>query len=438
MGSDGIGFTTTEPPAVWERFRKRRAQPPIVRISRRDEAGHFLLVGDSGSGKSSVIRQMLRQIRERGETAVVYDPEIDFTPEFYDLARGDVVCNPIDARMPYWSISDEARFPPEASALAHSVIQDNSAPSTGTARAIFVHLIQHYRPSTEELAGWMSDLKEVERRIAKTPLARLLGECRRWTVKALFQRIAEVLQPLPRENESPVRWSAASWALERRGWLFFPVRPEVRESTCPLISLWLDAVLLHLVASAEAGIVPVWIILDDAGSLARLTQLTAVATRARKANIRLVLGVRNRAQLVACYGTVDSERILSQPLTKIFLRCSEPETAKWISNVIGDVEIERLIADKGFESSWLRRKTFYLDRRIEPLVLASEIQGLPDGTGFLKCRNLVVPLKLPWIVAERKERGFIPRHSHGLVPTRPPGASPPPLPVASAGQPIFD
>ena len=80
MGSDGIGFTTTEPPTVWERLRKTKAQPPIVRIARRDEAGHFLLAGDSGSGKSSVIREMLRQIRERGETAVVYDPEIDFTP----------------------------------------------------------------------------------------------------------------------------------------------------------------------------------------------------------------------------------------------------------------------------------------------------------------------------------------------------------------------
>ena len=112
----------------------------------------------------------------------------------------------------------------------------------------------------------------------------------------------------------------------------------MRESTRPLVSLWLDAVLLHLVASAEAGMVPVWIILDDAGSLERLTQLPAVATRARKANIRLVLGVRNRAQLVSCYGTVDADRILSQPLTKIFLRCSEPQTAKWISEAIGDAE----------------------------------------------------------------------------------------------------
>ena len=195
MGSDGIGFTTTEPPTAWERLRKTKAQPPVVRIARRDEAGHFLLAGDSGSGKSSVIRQMLRQIRERGETAVVYDPEIDFTPEFYDPARGDLVCNPIDARMPYWSIADEARFPPEASALAHSLFPDalDSAQSIATARAIFAHLLQHPRPSTEELAAWMSDIKKVEGRIATTPIAGLLGDSRRSMVEALFQRIAGAL-----------------------------------------------------------------------------------------------------------------------------------------------------------------------------------------------------------------------------------------------------
>jgi len=108
-----------------------------VRIPRRDEAGHFLLVGDSGSGKSSVIRELLRNIQERGETAVVYDPELDFTPEFLNPGRGDVVCNPVDARMPYWNISDEVRFPPATAALAHSLFPDarNGYRSAGTARS---------------------------------------------------------------------------------------------------------------------------------------------------------------------------------------------------------------------------------------------------------------------------------------------------------------
>src|SRR5260370_41054978 len=64
-------------------------------------------------------------------------------------------------------------------------------------------------------------------------------------------------------------------------------------------------------------------------------------TEARKANLRLVLGFQGRTQLEARYG-VEAETMLSQPMTKVFLRTSEPRAAKWISESIGNVEIERL------------------------------------------------------------------------------------------------
>jgi type IV secretory pathway TraG/TraD family ATPase VirD4 len=43
----------------------------------------------------------------------------------------------------------------------------------------------------------------------------------------------------------------------------------------------------------------------------------------------------------ARYGQ-DAEAMLSQPATKIFLRTTEPRAAKWVSEAIGEIEIERL------------------------------------------------------------------------------------------------
>ena len=43
----------------------------------------------------------------------------------------------------------------------------------------------------------------------------------------------------------------------------------------------------------------------------------------------------------ARYGE-DAEAMLSQPATKIFLRTTEPRAAKWVSEAIGEVEIERI------------------------------------------------------------------------------------------------
>ena len=96
--SDGIGFTVLQPLSRRERFFGRDPERWMVRIPREEESSHFVLMGDSGCGKSSLIRQMLLQIRKRGETAVVFDPELEFTPQFYD-PTADVILNPTDQRM---------------------------------------------------------------------------------------------------------------------------------------------------------------------------------------------------------------------------------------------------------------------------------------------------------------------------------------------------
>jgi DNA helicase HerA-like ATPase len=80
-----------------------------LRVPRNAENKHFLVVGDTGSGKSSVIRQMLYQVADRGDSAIVYDPACEFVKQLYDERRGDIVLNPLDARMPYWNPSDELR-----------------------------------------------------------------------------------------------------------------------------------------------------------------------------------------------------------------------------------------------------------------------------------------------------------------------------------------
>ena len=81
-------------------------------------------MGDSGTGKSALIRQFLGHLEVRGDTAIVYDPALEYTPQFYTPERGDVILNPIDARSPYWSPGDELRHEAEALTLATSLFPD--------------------------------------------------------------------------------------------------------------------------------------------------------------------------------------------------------------------------------------------------------------------------------------------------------------------------
>jgi type IV secretory pathway TraG/TraD family ATPase VirD4 len=91
---------------------------------------------------------------------------------------------------------------------------------------------------------------------------------------------------------------------------------------------------------------PVWFVRDELASLQRLPQLHTAITENRKSNNPVVLGFQGRSQLETRYGH-DAEAMLSQPATAIFLRTSEPHAVKWISNTIGEIEIERLRESRG-------------------------------------------------------------------------------------------
>ncbi len=182
----------------------------------------------------------------------------------------------------------------------------------------------------------------------------------------------------------------------------------------PLVSLWLDLLVMRLFdesAEVETGSPrPVWFVLDEVASLQNLPKLHDAMTRNHKTNNPVVLGIQRRSQLQKHHG-LDAEAMLSEPRTKIFLRTSEPESAKWISDTIGEVEIEQL-RERRWREQWQRSrssKNYQLERRIEPLVLASQITGLEDRRGYLKSGNAVVPLSFPDVNVPKVQPALIER-----------------------------
>jgi Type IV secretion-system coupling protein DNA-binding domain len=410
--SEGIGIETFEPLKGWEGLLGRTQQCCSVRIPRHEESSHFVLIGDSGTGKSSLIRQMLLQIRERGESAIVYDPSHEFTPQFYD-ADSDVILNPTDRRMPFWSPSDEIQHPADAMALANSLFPDKPRENnffTEVSRKIFAHLLR-YRPSPQDLTQWMRNLEEVDLRIAGTELEAMIPKravSQRAAVQGTFNQAAAAFQLLPSETEAGGRWSAVAWAQRRKGWLFFPSSPAHREGLRPLISVWLDSLIVRLMEFSPSP-VPVWFILDELASLQRLPQLATILTEGRKANVCVVLGFQGRSQLQSLYDH-QSEVMLSQPMTKIFLRTSEPDAAEWVSRSIGAIEVLRLEESRTSNfASGSSSKTSHWQRRTEPLVMGSTIAALPNLTGYLKSRDLVVPMSFRYVAAEQKQPAFVGR-----------------------------
>ena len=385
---DGIGIQTSEKGA-------------ILRIPRTAEAKHIQIMGDTGAGKSTLLMQILQQISDRKESAIVYDPAGEFTQRFYREDRGDWILNPLDKRSPYWTPASELRTPAEARTIAASLYQSNEDKKgeffTQTPQKIFAHLLK-YRPSPQDLVHWMSNEDEIDRRVEGTELASIIAkgaQNQRSGVLASLGLVADSLRLLPSKAEAKGReWSATDWAENRKGWIFLTSTEAEQEALRPLHSLWIDLLILRLLTLPKPGQTRAWLVIDELASLQRLPQFHTALTKGRKSDNPIVFGYQGKAQLEVIYGHL-AEVMLSQPSTKFVLKTAEPKAAKWASELIGEVEIERVretVADGKRQG-----KSFTLDRQIEPLVMSSEIEGLADLHTFVKLGNSVSRFSFPHV-----------------------------------------
>ena len=151
--------------------------------------------------------------------------------------------------------------------------------------------------------------------------------------------VADSLKLLPEKDETSSSWSAAEWSRQRHGWIFVTSIPSTRKQLRPLISMWLDMLILRLMNEGKSSARPIWFVLDELASLHHLPQLhTAITENRHCGNPARLSGTqpdRSHLRHVA-------EAMFSQPATKIFLRTSEPKAAQWISEFLGNVELERL------------------------------------------------------------------------------------------------
>jgi hypothetical protein len=348
----------------------------------------------------------------------VYDPASEFVQRFYDEKRGDIILNPLDARCPFWSPAMEIESNQEATTISESLYQPSGGNSNSsnkeffyrTPAQIFAHLLRE-GPTPHTLAEWMADESFLQKKVKGTEMAfyidRKAGP-QAAGVLASLGLVAQSLRLLPRKEETSSTWNATDWAKKREGWIFITSKKSQREVLRPLISLWIDILVMRLMEIPKPGQKQVWFVIDELASLQKLPQLHSAMTESRKSKNPLVVGFQGRAQLEDIYGKI-AEVMLSQPATKIFMKTTEGKAAEWISDTLGKVEIERL-KETHFDGS-RAGKNYTIDRQIEPLVMASEISGLDDRRAYLKLGNRIARFDFDYHGLPTVTDAFIPREN---------------------------
>ncbi|UZW57895.1 type IV secretion system DNA-binding domain-containing protein (plasmid) [Sphingobium sp. JS3065] len=390
----------------------------------RMEQSHSMLIGTTGSGKTTELRSLVSQIRERQDTAVIFDLTGAYVEAFYDPLR-DTILNPMDARCPAWSIFNDCRTHSEFTAAAAALIPSDGGSSEPfwalAARTLFIEMCVRLmeRGQTTNLALaenlMTADLKRVHRTLANTiadpltaPEAARMAE----SIRAVFNTNAQVLRFLPDAGE---QFSIRDWITQDRqpGSILFVTSNYVDlPMNRALLTLWMDIAINRLMTLPRTRSLRMWFMFDELGALHRLPAIENGLQTARAFGGAMILGIHSFEKLVEVYGEQGARNLASLARSKLILATADLDTAEQCARYIGNREVRQM--DEAYSYGYNNTRdasTLTPRKQVEPLVIADDITNLPSMHGFVKFPDgfPAARILLEWKGYPQVAQGFIAR-----------------------------
>lgn len=357
------------------------------------ENTHVSIGGSTGTGKSTLFKEMMVCGLARGDRMVVLDPDGEFLSNFY--RQGDKVLNPYDARSEGWSFFNEIRADFDFKRYSASIIQRSGSAESEEwndyGRLLFSEVARKVystsrNPTMEEVFEWTNrkTLEELEAYVQGTNAQALFTGNSRASGSARFV----LSNKLPAHLEMPHGdFSLRDWIADPRGGnLFITWDENMRAALVPLISCFADTIFSSVLGMSADLSRRLWVYLDELESLARLPTLGDALTKGRKKGLRVVSGYQTYTQLVDVYGENLAETMLGNHRTMVALgvgRMGE-KTAEKMSRALGQHEIMRQRSGRS-RRAFGGMGTNSQNEEIKPesVVLASELMRLPNLEGYL-------------------------------------------------------
>jgi type IV secretory pathway TraG/TraD family ATPase VirD4 len=405
----GVRLIDAQPRITFRRIKAgseqlRLAGAPIPPL---DETKHFKLIGTTGTGKSTAIRELLRGAIARGDRVVFADPDASYLERFHDRFRGDIVLNPFERESVKWDWFAEIHDSFDVEQLVSALIADTQDPSAREWRsyartflsAVMRRCHEAGLPGAADL--WrlvvVAPAEELRPIVAGTPAqpfldvenARMFGSIR--SVAGSAMAAFEYIQA---QRAAP--FSVRQWVRNhaRPGMLFIPYKAGQIAALRSLIAAWIRLAIFEALSQQEGVDQRLWFVIDELDALGAIDGLKDALARLRKFGGRCVLGFQSIAQVSGTYGHGEAQTIVENCGNSLILRCSGSEsggTSQFASKLIGEREIVRRQISRGtdresaFSARGSRRSRSITEQHVtEAAVMPSELEMLPDMCGYLK------------------------------------------------------
>jgi len=401
---------TESRPAVARSKDPRDPDAPVTiagyPIPLQDETKHFKFIGTTGTGKSTAIRELLNCALTRGDRAIIADPDGGYLKTFYSAERGDVILNPFTPGAARWNMFAEIENDHDVDQLARSLIPDSGHPDlewVGYARTLVTAVIQQTMAGNQKNDSEVyrllesASMKELSLLLADTAAEPFLAAGKMFhCVRSIAASSLRTLKYTTRQEGDP--FSVRAWVRDgaavcnggQGGVLFLPYKAGEIASLRSIISAWLRIAIFEAMSRPE-GDQRLWFTIDELDALGEIDGLKDALARVRKFGGRCGLGLQSIAQVSNTYRG-SAHTIVENCATTFVLRCSASEhggTSEFASKLIGQREVLHTMRSRTRQPGrWRSSITTSESIKIEPAIMASEIERLPDLEGFLKVASL--------------------------------------------------
>ena len=400
------GFECVEPKVLKKRVLKHGASAYTIGeipLPKNAEFQHMMITGTTGSGKSNLIHQLLQQIRDQGDQAIVIDTTGGIFARFYDETK-DILLNPLDARSKKWNLWQEGNQDYILDEIAEALIPEGKSYDqfwTQSARQVFCESVrflkQNDRCSYQELLNMTLHLplKALKERLRGTRVSSIVDPAIDKTALSVRASLASSLRPLQElddlskedsRNSQKETISLLSFLKDdQKTWAFLSCQPDQREFLKPLFSTWISLMIKGIMQRSEVGGKRTWIIIDELASLYRLPSLMLGLSEIRKYGGCFVLGFQDLHQLEEIYGHTVTKSLSNLTGMKVLFRNVDTEVATRVARYLGEQEKQEASESISFGAHQMRDGVNLSNQKqTKPVVTASQIMMLKDLEAYLK------------------------------------------------------
>ncbi len=413
----------------------------------RLEQSHTMLIGTTGAGKTTQLRSLVKQLRERGHSAVIFDLTGAFVESFYN-PETDVILNPMDQRCRPWTIFNDcdiyADFLSAATALIPSDPGDKEPFWQLAARTLFVEICIKLKADGETSNAAIAhhlmtaELKRIHAKLEDTVAAPLTTEkAARMaeSIRSVFNTNGNVLRFLPDPVKGgPQGFSIADWMTQEHApgsIMFITSNHTDLTLTRPLLTLWMDLAVNSLMRLPRTRDLRTWFLFDEVHALHALPAIEHGLQTARNFGGAFVLGIHSFDKLVETYGEQGAVSLTGLARTKLILATADYRSAERCAEFIGNREVRQMDEAYSYGYNNTRDASTLTPRKmIEPLVIPDDITNLPSMHGFIKFPDgfPAARIKLQWQDYPQVAEGFVRVTKMEPTPYVPPKAKAPAAP----------